>query len=163
MKPRKALPVAKPTDGPSEKLTLAPIYRDQANEWIRKVHRHHRPTLGYRFALAAMVGERLCGVAVAGRPVARLADDGRTLEVTRVATDGTRNACSFLYGAMRKAARALGYARTITYTLPTESGASLRGAGFRLVKTTDGGKWSRQGRLRIDDHPTCAKLLWEAA
>lgn len=145
------------------KLSLSPIYRDEANAWIRAVHRHHRPTLGYRIALAAMSGERLCGVAVAGRPVARLLDDGRTLEVTRVATDGTRNACSFLYGAMRRASRALGYARTITYTLPSESGASLRAAGYRLVKVTRGGPWTRGNRLRIDDHPLDAKLLWEAA
>jgi hypothetical protein len=95
--------------------------------------------------------------------VARLLDDGRTLEVTCVATDGTRNACSFLYGAMRRASRALGYARTITYTLPSESGASLRAAGYRLVKVTRGGPWTRGNRLRTDDHPLDAKLLWEAA
>lgn len=143
-------------------LTIAPIYRDQANDWIRKVHRHHKPTLGYRFALAALSDGKLCGVAVAGRPVARLADDGSTLEVTRVATDGTANACSFLYGAVRAAGRALGYRRIITYTLASESGASLRGAGWRFVKETSGGEWGRRARPRQTALPE-PKLLWEVA
>ncbi len=144
------------------RLVLVPIYRDQANDWIRLVHRHHKPTIGYRFALAAELDGKLVGVAVAGRPVARLEDNGRTLEVTRVATDGTRNACSFLYGAARTASRALGYRRTITYTLPSESGASLRAAGYRFVRMTAGGEWGRRSRPRETALPE-PKCLWEAA
>ena len=92
-----------------------------------------------------------------------MADDGLTLEVNRVATDGCPNACSALYGAAWRAAKAMGYQRLITYTLPEEGGASLRGAGWRLVGEAGGGKWSREGRPRVDMHPTHGKLRWEAS
>ena len=94
---------------------------------------------GSKFAIGAQVGEQLVGVAIVGRPVAPRLDDGLTAEITRVCTDGTRNACSLLYGACRKAAKALGYVRIFTYTLPEEGGSSLRAAGFRLDKTDAGG------------------------
>jgi hypothetical protein len=87
--------------------------------------------------------------------------DGYTAEVTRLATDGTRNACSALYGAAWRAARAIGYRRMISYTLPEEGGASLRGAGWRLVGEAGGGSWSRASRARVDTHPTGTKLRWE--
>jgi hypothetical protein len=87
--------------------------------------------------------------------------DGWTAEVTRVATDGTRNACSILYGAAWRAARALGYRKLVTYTLPEEGGASLRGAGWTVIGEAGGGSWSRKDRPRIDTHPTQAKLRWE--
>jgi hypothetical protein len=93
--------------------------------------------------------------------VSRLRDDGRTLELTRVCTDGTRNACSFLHGAAARATFALGYRRIGTYTLPHEGGASLRAAGWELVGERGGGSWSRKGRPRVDRHPTQPKLLWE--
>lgn len=113
-----------------------------------------------KFCTAVSDGE-IRGVAIAGRPVARMLDDGETLEVIRVATDGERNACSMLYGAVRRAAVALGYRRVITYTLPEEGGASLRGAGFRCVGEAGGGTWNRKGRERTDTHPTQVKLRWE--
>lgn len=144
------------------RLKLIPVTRDEANAKVREWHRHHKPVVGYRFALGAELGGRLVGVAICGRPVARRLDDGRTLEITRVATDGTRNACSFLYGACRRAAAALGYTRLDTYTLPEEGGASLRAAGFVLVKETGGGSWSREGRPR-ETLLVQTKLRWEAA
>jgi hypothetical protein len=88
-------------------------------------------------------------------------DDGWTAEVTRVCTDGTRNACSILYGACWRAARALGYRRLVTYTLAHESGASLRAVGWRLIGQAGGGSWSRAARPRVDRHPTQCKLRWE--
>jgi hypothetical protein len=102
-------------------------------------------------------------VAIVGRPVARHLADGFTAEVTRLASDGTRNACSMLYGAAWRAARALGYRRLVTYTLAEERGASLRGAGWRLVGEAGGGSWNRPkvGRARVDMHPTQRKLRWE--
>jgi hypothetical protein len=74
----------------------------------------------------------LVGVAIAGRPVARKLQDGATVEVTRTCTDGTKNANSMLYGAITRAAFALGYRRVITYTLASEPGSSLRAVGFRV-------------------------------
>ena len=143
------------------RLQIVPCELAEANEFVRQHHRHHRPVPGHKFSLAVIAGERVCGVAIVGRPVARMSDDGMTLEVNRVATDGTPNACSALYGAARRATFALGYRRLVTYTLPSEGGASLRGAGWKLLGEAGGGKWSRPSRPRVDLHPTQVKLAWE--
>jgi hypothetical protein len=144
-------------------LELVPITLREANAFVRAHHRHHPPARGCVAVVAVSDLEAVRGVAIIGRPKARRAQDGWTAEVTRVCTDGARNACSMLYGAAWRAARALGYRRLITYTLPSEGGASLRGAGFRLVAETRGGSWSRAARPRVDMHPTQAKLRWERA
>ena len=114
---------------PSMKIT--PITHKAANEFVRLHHRHSRPTLGAIFCVA-VADDSVRGVAIAGRPVARRLDDGKTIEVLRVATDGASNACSMLYGACRRIARAMGYQRILTYTLPNEGGASLRASGFKI-------------------------------
>jgi hypothetical protein len=148
-------------------LRLCPLDLDEANAFVEDMHRHHKPVVGHKFSLGAvrrldhLPGETVCGVVIVGRPVSRMRDDGLTLEVTRLATDGTKNACSFLYGAAARAAFALGYVRIGTYTLAEEGGASLRGAGWRLIGERGGGSWDREGRPRVDTHPTQAKLLWE--
>ncbi len=103
----------------------------------------------------------VCGVAIVGRPVARLSCDDYTCEVTRLCTLGHQNTSSMLYGAAWRAARALGYRRLITYTLPEEGGVSLRASGFKLIGEAGGGTWSRKARPRIDMHPTQSKLRWE--
>ena len=90
-----------------------------------------------------------------------MSDDNYTAEVTRCCTDGTRNACSILYAAAWRAARAMGYRRLITYTLPEEGGASLRASGFRLLGEAGGGSWNSPARPRVDTHPTQGKLAWE--
>lgn len=143
-------------------LRVAPLDFDLAVEFIQQHHRHNVPPRGWKFGIAAMDGARLAGVATVGRPVARVLDDGLTLEVTRCCTDGTKNAASLLYGACWRAARALGYSRLITYTLKDEIGVSLTAAGWRVVGTTRGGSWSCPSRPRIDKHPTGQKRLWEA-
>jgi hypothetical protein len=145
------------------KLRLVPLDLASANAFVERVHRHHKKVVGHKFSLGAMLGDELVGIAIVGRPVARMRDDGWTLEVTRLATDGTRNACSFLYGAAARAAFALGYRRVGTYILKSEPGTSLKAAGWRLIGETGGGSWSRQDRPRIDKHPTEPKLLFEAA
>lgn len=142
-------------------LELVPTTRDEAMAFVALHHRHHGRPRGYLFAAACASEGAVCGVAIVGRPVARLLQDGWTAEVTRVATDGTRNACSFLYGACWRAARALGYRRLVTYTLREEGGASLRGAGFTLIGEAGGGTWSRRARPRVDTHPLQAKIRWE--
>lgn len=106
-------------------------------------------------------GEKVVGVLIAGRPVARMLDNGTTLEVTRCCTDGTRNACSMLYAAAWKAARALGYTRLITYTLPEEGGASLKAVGMKCVGEAGGTPWTNATRQRADDHPQGVKWRWE--
>jgi hypothetical protein len=116
-----------------------------------------------KFALAAEDEAGIKGVVTVGRPVSRYLDDGSTAEVTRLCTLGGRNVCSFLYSAARRAALAMGYTRVITYILVSESGASLKASGWRFVRTTKGGSWSRPSRPREDKHPVEAKQLWEAA
>ena len=103
----------------------------------------------------------MVGVAIVGRPVARALQDGWTAEVTRLAVvDGIRNGCSMLYGAAKRACRAMGYRRLVTYTLETEPGHSLLASGFQYDGATAGGSWSAPSRPRQDKHPTCAKLRW---
>lgn len=143
-------------------LSLCPISLKEANAFVAQLHRHHKPVPGHKFSIAVTDGEKVRGVAIIGRPVARHADDGATLEVNRVCTDGAKNACSMLYGAAWRATKALGYQRLITYTLPEEGGASLRAAGWRLIGETGGGRWSRNNRPRVDTHPLQQKLRWEA-
>ncbi len=146
------------------KLTIIPCTIAEANEFVRRYHRHHRPVVGHKFSLAVVDATgNIRGVAIVGRPVSRELDNGLTLEVTRVATDGCPNACSALYGACRRATFALGYKRLGTYTLETESGSSLRGAGWRCIGTAGGGSWNCPSRPRVDTHPTQTKLRWEAA
>lgn len=119
---------------------------------------------GAKFCVAVSDGEKVRGVAIVGRPVARMSDNGLTLEVNRLCTDGTPNACSILYAAAWRAAKALGYERLITYTLPAEGGASLRGAGWRLIGMAGGGNWNKPGRPRVDTAEILRgqKSLWEA-
>jgi hypothetical protein len=145
------------------KLSLAPISFDEAATYVRDLHRHHTPPVGHKFSLAAMLGDKLVGVAIVGRPVSRRRDDGQTLEVTRLCTDGTSNACSFLYGACAKATFALGYNRIGTYILKREPGTSLAAAGWKLIGETPGRSWSVPSRPRADKHPIEPKLLFERA
>lgn len=133
----------------------------EANDFVAQHHRHHKPVVGHLFSLGAVLGDQLVGVAIVGRPVARMRDDGLTAEVTRLCTDGTRNACSFLYGASARAAFALGFKRIGTYILAVETGDTLKAAGWRLIGQTKGGSWSRPSRGRTDKHPTQPKLLFE--
>ena len=143
------------------RLTIVPCTLRAACAFIEQHHRHHPPPQGGRFACAvADEAGRVRGVAIVGTPVARLACDGWRAEVTRVATDGCPNACSALYAACWRACRALGYRELITYTLASESGGSLRAAGWRQVGACGGGTWSTPSRPRIDLHPTQEKFKW---
>jgi hypothetical protein len=137
------------------------IQLPEANAFVKEHHRHHKPVVGHLFSIGAAKDGKIVGVAIVGRPVARMRDDGETAEVTRLCTDGTRNACSFLYGACSRAAFALGFKRIGTYILASEPGTSLTGAGWRMVGETSGGSWSRGDRPRVDKHPTEPKLLFE--
>lgn len=143
------------------KFELVPLPLDEANLFVERHHRHHQPVIDHKFSLGAAIGEKIIGVAIIGRPLARMLDNGATLEVLRVATDGHRNACSWLLSKSWRATQALGFKRLVTYTLPEEGGGSLRGAGWRCAGQSGGGSWSREGRPRVDKHPTQTKFRWE--
>lgn len=144
-------------------LEVSPVTLSEAHAFVKQFHRHHGPSVGGLFAIACADGERICGVCVVGRPVARRSDDGYTAEVTRMATDGTKNACSLLYAAAWRVARAMGYRKLITFILDTEPGTSLKAAGWKCVGTTPGKSWSVPSRPRVDKHPLQAKLKYEVA
>lgn len=140
-----------------------PVSLADANEFVARLHRHHPPVVGHKFSIGCAKDD-LCGVVIVGRPVSRIRDDGMTLEVTRLCTDGTKNACSFLYGKAARAAFSLGYAKIGTYTLPDEGGASLRAAGWALIGERGGGEWSVPSRPRdAMRSPTGTKWLWEVS
>jgi hypothetical protein len=144
-----------------DRFRVVPCTLREANDFVRRHHRHHPPARGCKFTIAITLADAVVGVAVVGRPVSRHLDDGWTCEVTRMATNGTPNACSKLYGVCRRVAAQLGYRRLVTYTLPEEGGASLRAAGFRLVGLSGGGCWDREARPRVSRHPEQKKLRWE--
>ena len=135
----------------------------EANAFVDRWHRHHRPLDFHLFSLGAAFEDEIVGVAIIGRPVSRMRDAGMTVEVSRLCTDGTKNACSFLYGASARAAFALGFKRIGTYILASEPGSSLYGAGWKLIGETRGRSWTTPSRPRVDKHPLQAKLLFEAS
>jgi hypothetical protein len=144
-------------------LTTVPISLAEANAFVSEHHRHHRPVVGHKFSVAVADDEgTVRGVAIIGRPVGRHFDDGWTLEVNRVTTDGCPNACSALYGAARRATFALGYRRLITYILVSEPGTSLKAAGWRCLGERGGLRWTGKRRPAVDLYPAQMKLLWEA-
>lgn len=144
-----------------KRLAMVPLDLASANAFVERVHRHHGKVVGHKFSLGAVLHDEIVGVVIVGRPVARMRDDGWTLEVTRLATDGTRNVCSFLYGAAARAAFALGYRRIGTYILANEGGITLNAAGWRQVAVVEGRSWSCPSRPRVDKHPTLDKILFE--
>lgn len=154
VKPAKCSPV-------SGKLRLKPVPLAVANAFVLTHHRHHGPVVGHKFSLGVFDDHGLRGVAIAGRPVSRHLDDGASLEVTRVATDGTRNACSKLYAGVARESARRGYARALTYTLAEENGASLRASNWKPVCASPGGSWSVPSRPRRDKSPTGPKTRWE--
>lgn len=142
-------------------MRAVPLTLAEANELIARLHRHHKPVVGHRFTIGAEKDGRLVGAAVVGRPVARKTDQYRVAEVTRLVTDGTRNACSLLYSAAARAAEAMGYERIQTYILEDEPGTSLRAAGWTFDGWSAGGDWNKPSRGgRRTDQPMVRKQRW---
>jgi hypothetical protein len=133
----------------------------EANFLVRFLHRHHQPVKFHLFSIGCTTDTHLVGAAICMRPVVWQHDDGSLIEVARLATDGTPNACSCLYAACARHARSLGYSRIRTYILDCEPGTSLRAAGWQLVAKTRPGSRSRPSRPRVDKHPLCVKQRWE--
>jgi len=143
-------------------LRLRPITLKVANAFVGEIHRHHGKSVGHKFSIGVENhAGKLVGVAIVGRPVARNSDDGWTAEVTRLATDGTKNACSILYAAAARAAKAMGYQKIQSYILESESGDSLKASGWAFESMTTGGLWKYTGRERNNTHPACRKQRWE--
>jgi len=146
-------------------LQIVPVSFADAASFVTQHHRHHKPPVSHKFSIGVARDDVLVGVAIVGRPIARSFDDGWTLEVTRTATDGSRNTNSALYGAAWRATKALGYRRLITYTQKGETGVSLRAAGWRLVaQRPPRGGWHTPARPRADAAASShvQRYLWEA-
>jgi len=145
-------------------LVLQPITQREAFAFVRRHHRHHEPPRGFKFAIAVSDGPEVVGVVTVGRPVSRHLDNGWTAEVTRCCViEGHPHVASKLYAASWRAARAMGYQRLVSYVLRTETGTSLKAAGWQIVGEAGGGTWDRVGRPRVDTHPLEQKTLWEVA
>lgn len=140
-------------------MTIKPITLADARRFVAEYHRHSEPPIGHKFSIGLYDGDELVGVVVASRPVARMADDGLTIELVRVTTRGDKNACSRLYGAACRAATAMGYRRAITYTLAEETGTSVAASGFRRDAAIKGEEWVHTSgpralaKLRLFDAP----------
>ena len=145
----------------SAKIAIRPIELVDANRFIAAHHRHHKPVQGHRFSICAVAEGKIVGVATVGRPVARMTDHLRTLEVTRLCTDGTPNACSALYAAAARAGVALGFERIQTFVLQSETGHSLSASGWVLDGVNTGGQWKHSdGKPRRTDQPIEPKARW---
>lgn len=143
-------------------IELVPLTQKAAKEWVNKVHRHLDYPQGDKYRVGLSVNGELVAVAVAGLPCARMLNDGRTIEITRVASaaEPVVNASSRLYGAIRRAGLNLGYQRFVTYTREDEPGDSLRAAGFQCLGMTEGGEWDRPSRKRKAAVQPCRKYRW---
>lgn len=149
-------------------IFAVPIKLKEAAEFVGNFHRHNKPPVGGLFSVGASDGTQLVGVAIVGRPVGRRLDDGQTVEVTRccVIDDAPKGCCSFLYARCWQAAKALGWKRIVTYTLQSESGASLRGAGWRVVaelKPSNPSAWQTRPGREWQPVVGQSKFRWEAA
>lgn len=142
-------------------LTLRPVSLADANAFVSLHHRHHKPVRGHKYSLGCMKDGQLVGVVITGRPVSRYLDDGLTLEVNRLCTDGTRNACSFLYGAAARVAKDMGYHKIITYILDTENGTSLRAAGWSCAGLAGGKEWTGRRKPAEPLYPAQMKYRYE--
>lgn len=143
-------------------LSLCHVELKEANRFIEELHRHHKRIQGHRFSLGAMQEDQLVGVIVVGRPVGGQ-HQYDWVEVTRCCTDGTHNACSFLYGAAAKAAKALGFKRIQTYILKEEPGTSLKAAGWKFERLSHPVGWHHEGKRGariVEPHLMERKQLW---
>lgn len=145
-------------------MNLIPLTLREANDFVARHHRHSRPVAGHRFSIGLEVDGNVVGAAIVGRPVARGFDDGFTAEVTRLCVlEGVRNACSRLYAACWRAWRAMGGRRIITYIRETETGTSIRAAGWVELHSVRGRPWGCQSRPRVERNPAQGKICFGAS
>lgn len=152
-------------------LRIIPIDLKKANAYVEQYHRHNKPVKGHKFSVGVSENGELVGVCICGKPIARKLNDGKTLEVRRVCTNGTPNACSFPYGAAARIAKDMGYERVITYTLQSEPGTSLKASGWTCAGEAGGLSWNTPSRFRDEyqitlfgierKYPNEKKYRWE--
>jgi len=143
-------------------LHIAPITLKEANAFVATYHRHHGPTVGHKFSIACVDDKgTVRGVVIAGRPVSRYFDNGSIPEVSRLCTDGAKNACSMLYAAAWRTAKAMGYTKMITYILESESGVSLKAAGWKCAGMAGGLQWSGSRCPAVPKYPAEMKIRYE--
>lgn len=140
-------------------MEIRPITFREASDFINKYHRHHKATVGCKFCISLWDDNKLVGVAICGRPVSRRLDDGTICEINRLYTDGTYNACSMLYGACCRTAKAMGYKKIITYILESENGSSLKASNFICEGIAGKTHWTGK-RNRGQDIPNEMKTRW---
>jgi hypothetical protein len=144
------------------KIIIIPLTLAQANKLIEELHRHHKKVVGHRFSIGAVVEGKCVGACVVGRPVARMSEQYKIAEVTRLVTDGTKNACSALYGAAARIAKEMGFEKIQTFILLSEPGTSLKASGWTKAYVSGGGDWNRPSRGgRRTDQPLVKKEKWE--
>ncbi|MGN0599300.1 MAG: XF1762 family protein [Oscillospiraceae bacterium] len=141
-------------------LKAVPMELKEANAFVDKLHRHHSSVHRDKFRIGCECNGKLVGVIQLARPVSRVLDDGKTIEVVRLCTDGTKNVCSYLYSKAARIAKEMGYSMIITYILETEDGASLRASGWHKAYDTKGHSWDCPSRPRQSDAPTCNKQCY---
>lgn len=142
-------------------MKIVPLELKELNELVSKFHRHHKPVQGHRFSIGVEKDGKIVGGASIGRPVARMTNAKEVLEVTRLVTDGTKNACSALYSAAARIGRELGYKRIQTFILDTELGTSLKASGWEFEQNSGGGDWTSISKPnRRQDQPQQPKQRW---
>jgi hypothetical protein len=143
-------------------LLVRPLTLKQLNKMVEELHRHHKPIQGHRFSLGCVNEEgKIVGACSVGRPTSRGCRPFEVAEVTRLVTDGTKNACSILYAAAARACDAMGYRYIQTYILKSEPGTALKAAGWELDGLTRGGDWIEHGYIpRTLNQPFQRKQRW---
>lgn len=133
-------------------MIVVPLTLRQANDFVELHHRHSARTAndGGKFAIGLTVDDELIGVAIVGRPVARMLAEVGTAEVLRlcVTPAAPKGACARLYARCKRIWQQMGGRRLVTYTLARERGASLRGAGFIIEAVVPARSWSTPSRPR---------------
>lgn len=142
-------------------LELTPVSLKKANDFVNLFHRHHKAATGHKFSIGCSENGRLVGVVIVGRPVSRYLDDGKTLEVNRLCTIGTKNTCSILYAAAARAAKAMGYSKIITYILESENGSSIKAAGWKYAGLAGGKEWTGVRKPPVPLYPQEMKIKFE--
>lgn len=142
-------------------LRVIPSTLAEANAFVARFHRHHKPSVGHKFSLAVIdVAGDIHGYVIVGRPVARGCNYKTTAEVNRLATDGIKNGCSILYAAAARVCKEMGYETIQTYILDTEPGTSLAASGWKYDGLTAGGHWNHTSGPRRSDQPKGKKQRW---
>ena len=142
-------------------MRAVPLELKEANAFVTTHHRHNAPVHRDKWRFGVIDGNgKLIGVLQAAKPVSRMLDDGKTIEIVRCCTDGTKNLCSFMLGRARRIAKEMGYSKIISYILDTENGTSYKAAGWHKEADTRGHSWNTPSRPRMTNAPICNKQRW---